>query len=288
MPWKQISRLSSVGFTVAALAGASACQRSSDHPPETREARARSAKAIDLGGHKPGAHADHAPQHGGAVLMNGDVHFEVVFDPAGHHRVYFSDAVRTDLPASFAAEVTMTIHANGAAAEALKLTPDPSNAFWEARGKPVDVSDTATTARVAYRRADEPPYWIDLPVVWPVGEGKPVQASDTGPHGGFVKETSSGRLELAAERIGAFKLWLLDASGRARPLTDVRARVKVALEDYPEVALAPAGDHLEGKGGAIDAEHATAVVIVDQGGKSETARFTLHLEGHGHGAHAEN
>ena len=48
-------------------------------------------------------HGDHSPHHGGIVLMNGDVHYEVVMDPAGKYEVWFSDAVRTDLPASVAA-----------------------------------------------------------------------------------------------------------------------------------------------------------------------------------------
>ena len=48
-------------------------------------------------------HGDHSPHHGGIVLMNGDVHYEVVMDPAGKYEVWFSDAVRTDLPAFLAA-----------------------------------------------------------------------------------------------------------------------------------------------------------------------------------------
>ena len=52
-------------------------------------------------------HGDHSPHHGGLVLMNGEVHYEVVFDPPGKHRVWFSDAVREDLPASIASHVVM-------------------------------------------------------------------------------------------------------------------------------------------------------------------------------------
>ena len=42
-------------------------------------------------------------------MMNGEMHYEVVFDPAGKHRVWFSNAVREDLPASMATGVTMVI-----------------------------------------------------------------------------------------------------------------------------------------------------------------------------------
>src|SRR5438552_18962135 len=55
------------------------------------------------------AHTDHLPRHGGLVLMNGDLHFEVILNKEGRHRVYFSDAVRAELPASIASELTITI-----------------------------------------------------------------------------------------------------------------------------------------------------------------------------------
>ena len=48
-------------------------------------------------------HGDHSAHHGGLVLMNGELHYEVVFDRDGRHRVWFSDAVREDLPASIGA-----------------------------------------------------------------------------------------------------------------------------------------------------------------------------------------
>ena len=54
-------------------------------------------------------HGDHSPHHGGMVMMNGDNHYEVVFDGAGKHRVWFSDAVREDLPASIASNVMMVV-----------------------------------------------------------------------------------------------------------------------------------------------------------------------------------
>ena len=56
-------------------------------------------------------HGDHSPHHGGMVLMNGEMHYEVVFDPAGKHRVWFSNAVREDLPASIATGVVDGRHA---------------------------------------------------------------------------------------------------------------------------------------------------------------------------------
>ena len=41
--------------------------------------------------------------------MNGEVHYEVVLDRAGKHRIWFSNAVREDLPASVASKVMMIV-----------------------------------------------------------------------------------------------------------------------------------------------------------------------------------
>src|SRR5688500_19466343 len=54
-------------------------------------------------------HGDHSPHHGGMVMMNGEVHYEVVFDSQGKHRVWISDAIREDLPASIASDVVMAV-----------------------------------------------------------------------------------------------------------------------------------------------------------------------------------
>ena len=82
-------------------------------------------------------HGDHSPHHGGLVLMNGEVHYEVVLDPAGQHRLWFTDAVREDLPASQAAKVTMVILRKGAADESLTLGIDDSGESWVASGRPL-------------------------------------------------------------------------------------------------------------------------------------------------------
>src|SRR3954466_13521081 len=47
-------------------------------------------------------HGDHNPHFGGLVLMNGDLHFEVVLTRDGSARVYFRAATRAELPAAAA------------------------------------------------------------------------------------------------------------------------------------------------------------------------------------------
>ena len=105
-------------------------------------------------------HTDHLPRHGGLVLMNGDLHFEVILNKEGRHRVYFSDAVRAELPASSASELTIAITQYQKVSEILNARIDADGKSWVAEGKPVD--DVNAVARVAFA-AQGRPYWIDLP-----------------------------------------------------------------------------------------------------------------------------
>jgi hypothetical protein len=42
-------------------------------------------------------------------MMYGDLHYEVVLNPRGEHRIYFSDAQRAELPASVTSDVTIAV-----------------------------------------------------------------------------------------------------------------------------------------------------------------------------------
>jgi len=106
-------------------------------------------------------HGNHDPEYGGAVLMNGDLHFEVVLGRDGTHRVYFSDAVREELPASIASQVSVTVMRAGATPETVVLQIDESGESWIGRGRPIEDPAHAT-ARIAYT-VQEKPYWIDVP-----------------------------------------------------------------------------------------------------------------------------
>lgn len=109
-------------------------------------------------------HGDHSPHHGGMVLMNGEMHFEVVLDRTGKHQVWFSNAVREDLPASVASKVTMIVTRPAAAPEMLTLTIDDSGESWIAAGMPVAGDGVLVT--VNYMARGEP-YEIELPFVKP-------------------------------------------------------------------------------------------------------------------------
>ena len=92
--------------------------------------------------------------------MNGEMHYEVVFDKAGKHRVWFSDAVREDLPASIVRGVTMVIARPMGAAETLPLAIDDSGESWVAAGAPLDESGTTVTLKYSVRGE---PFEIEIP-----------------------------------------------------------------------------------------------------------------------------
>ena len=129
--------------------------------PAAVPATSASANAHGAGGSVP-PHGDHNPHHGGIVLMNGDLHYEVVLDPEGRlHQLFFSDAVREDLPASIASSAALTIHRPGAADEVIPLQIDGAGESWTGSGRAVAAAGK-TTIRVAFTIRGEP-YWIDVP-----------------------------------------------------------------------------------------------------------------------------
>jgi len=122
------------------------------------------ASADASAGAKP--HGDHNPHHGGIVMMRGDLHYEVVCDRTGRgHHVYFTDAVRDELPAAVASAVTLTVKRPKAPEETIDLRIDDDGESWVGSGRPVD-DPQATSARVAFTINREP-YWIDIPFAAP-------------------------------------------------------------------------------------------------------------------------
>jgi hypothetical protein len=105
-------------------------------------------------------HGDHNPHYGGIVLMNGDQHFEAVLHRDGSARVYFSDAMRNELPAATASEVTIAITQKSQPPEVVAMRIDDSGESWVGRGHP--VTDPAATARISYT-SEGKPYFIDVP-----------------------------------------------------------------------------------------------------------------------------
>jgi hypothetical protein len=105
-------------------------------------------------------HGDHSPHHGGIVLMNGELHYEVVLARDGVHRIWFSNAVRDDLPASVARDVRMIVARPGEPEESLALEIDDAGESWLARGKPVTGNNVM--AKVSYV-VQGTPHEIEIP-----------------------------------------------------------------------------------------------------------------------------
>lgn len=155
-------RMCSFGAIAVLFSLVSCTREPAGAPPVAHAAPAASASTA---GTAP--HGDHLPHHGGVVLMKGDLHYEVVLDPTGRaHRVYFTDAVREELPASIASDVVLTIR-GPSPEERIALQIDETGESWIGSGRPV-ARPATLTARLAFRIGQDP-YWIDIPFSAPDG-----------------------------------------------------------------------------------------------------------------------
>ena len=152
-----------VAFLVVVLALAAACGKSNSQPATGAAKPVAPADAQHQ--NVTGPHGDHSPHHGGLVMMNGDYHYEVVFDRGGKHHIWFSDAVREDLPASIASKVTMIVTRPHASPETLALAIDDSGESWIAAGQPVTGDDVMV--KVSYSVKGDP-FEVEIPFLIPV------------------------------------------------------------------------------------------------------------------------
>ncbi len=163
MPFAPNRRRRPLAWAIVPAFGLMACSREPAAAPPPATAAPAAETAASAAGTLP--HGDHNPHHGGIVLMKGELHYEVVLDPTGRsHHVYFTDAVREELPASIASRVVLTIRRPSE--EEIAMQIDDTGERWIGRGQPVAAPGTAT-ARVAFWIQQEP-YWIDIPFSGPV------------------------------------------------------------------------------------------------------------------------
>ena len=152
------------GSAIAAAMWAAACGSPSG-PPRAQKTLVAAANPATTAGVKV-PHGDHKPHHGGIVMMKGDLHYEVVLNPSGRpYHVYFTDAVREDLPASIASKVALTIQRPNEPDELIDLKIDEAGESWTGGGRPVAQPEKAGV-RVAFTIAQEP-YFINLPFALP-------------------------------------------------------------------------------------------------------------------------
>jgi hypothetical protein len=129
-------------------------------PPQTASASSAPKDAQHQGITTP--HGDHSPHHGGLVLMNGELHYEVILSPEGRHQVWFSNAVREDLPASIARDVTMIVTRPKEPDEKVSLEIDDAGESWLARGRPITTGETMV--KLSYTVQGQP-HEIEVPFV---------------------------------------------------------------------------------------------------------------------------
>jgi hypothetical protein len=98
--------------------------------------------------HGSSMHGDHNPHNGGAVNMYGMIHYEIVVPPAGGVRVYITDEMRNDLPATAVSNLKAEIVRPGGAIEPVRMAISPTGEFWAGRSKP--VTNPKSVVRIAF------------------------------------------------------------------------------------------------------------------------------------------
>lgn len=143
-------------FLITLVAG---CGRDADKAPASAATAGTAPRDAQHEG-ITGPHGDHTPHHGGIVLMNGDIHYEIVLAADGRHQVWFSDAMRNELPASIASGVTADIMRPDEAGETVKFAIDEAGEAWVATARP--LAGEGIMVKLRYALQGEP-HEIELP-----------------------------------------------------------------------------------------------------------------------------
>jgi len=143
---RQVRRVRQVLVAVAGVAAWAGCSEPPTRPVPVSETSQTPKDPQHAGITEP--HGDHSPHQGGVVLMSGDVHYEVVMRPSGRYEVWFTDAVRTELPASVASHVRVVVTRPSGPVETVPLAIDESGESWVGQGQP--VSGEGVMVKVAF------------------------------------------------------------------------------------------------------------------------------------------
>ena len=152
------SRGAMVGSALGAAGSSGARRRRLDaawpRPTDDREADAQHAGITT-------PHGDHSPHHGGMVLMNGEMHYEVVFDRGGQApRLVQRRGARRSAGVDRLERRDGGDAKNGAHAETLALKIDDSGESWVADGQPLAGGDVMV--KLTYSLRGEP-FEIEIP-----------------------------------------------------------------------------------------------------------------------------
>jgi hypothetical protein len=117
------------------------------------------------------AHGTHDPKFNGVVMMNGNLHFEVVANRDGSYKIYFSDEARRELPASIVRDLKLEVARPGFRPEPVEMSISSSGENWEGKGG--SVSEPDASIHVNYQYQGEPRA-TDLPFAPAANETKVV------------------------------------------------------------------------------------------------------------------
>jgi hypothetical protein len=104
---------------------------------------------------------DHTSHHGGLVLMDGELHFELFVGFDGRHRVHYTDGHRRPLPPGAMKSVHLKIKHGTGTDEELTLLSGEGGA-WSGRGRLIDGAKVDVTLTHVTRTGHR--YSIDVPV----------------------------------------------------------------------------------------------------------------------------
>lgn len=113
-------------------------------------------------GHGEEEHGNHDAKHDGFVMMYLEMHFELVVPEQGGIQLYYSDALRNDLPAAVVADVSVEIERSGNNIEPVAMMISASGDHWMGESTPVTSIDDIV--RVAFLFQGEP-FVLDIPAM---------------------------------------------------------------------------------------------------------------------------
>jgi hypothetical protein len=110
--------------------------------------------------HEGEEHGNHDALHDGFVLMYQDIHFEVVAGTEGLIRVFYTDAVRAELPAATVSDMAVEIEFPDGRTVPVNMAISDGGDYWEGMGTP--ITDPKTIIRLGFVFGTEP-LLLDVP-----------------------------------------------------------------------------------------------------------------------------
>ncbi len=133
-------------------------------------------------GHGEESHGNHDAKHGGFVMMFLEMHFELVVGEEGGVKLYYSDPMRNDLPASVVADVSIEIERENNEIEPVSMSISSSGDLWQGDSRALNSENDIV--RVGFLFQGEP-FVLDIPaMVLPQFMDAPMPIVAESPHAG--------------------------------------------------------------------------------------------------------